>query len=239
MNDHPRAADPAGQFGPATYADWRQSSLGEIVEDLEQRLVLRLAGDLQGRSVLDVGCGDGTLTLAFARGGAKSVVGCDIDPRMISRAAGRAAQENEQIVRYLVGDATRLPFVDQTFDLVTTITVLAFVADAEGAVREMARVLKPGGMLVIGELGKWSFWAARRRVRGWLGSRMWRAAAFRTAPRLRALVEAARLRVEHVSGAIFFPPYLPLASRLARWDATLGERTTLGAAFIAVKSRKE
>jgi ubiquinone/menaquinone biosynthesis C-methylase UbiE len=238
MNDHRRAADPAGQFGPATYAAWRRSSLGEIVEDLEQRLVFRLAGELHGRNVLDVGCGDGTLTLAFARGGAKSVVGCDIDPRMISRAASRAHEE-EQVVQYVVGDATHLPFVDQTFDLVTTITVLAFVADAEGSVREMARVLKPGGILVIGDLGKWSFWAARRRVRGWLGSRMWRVAAFRTAPGLRALVEAARLRVEHVSGAIFFPPYLPVAKQLARWDAILGERTTLGAAFIAVKSRKE
>jgi ubiquinone/menaquinone biosynthesis C-methylase UbiE len=186
-----------------------------------------------------VGGGDGTLTLAFARGGAKSVVGCDIDPRMISRAASRAAQDEVQVVHDLVGDATHLPFRDQSFDLVTTITVLAFVADAERAVREMARVLKPGGILIIGDLGKWSFWAARRRVRGWLGSRMWRAAAFRTAPQLNALVEAAQQRVDHVSGAIFFPPYLPLARRLARWDATLGERTTLGAAFIAVKSRKE
>jgi ubiquinone/menaquinone biosynthesis C-methylase UbiE len=238
MNDRRQPAGPAGRFGPTIYAAWRKSSLGEITEDLEQRLLLRLAGELHGRNVLDVGCGDGTLTLAFARGGAASVVGCDIDPRMISRAISRALKEH-QALHYTVADGVHLPFADQSFDLVTAITVLAFVRDAERMVREMARALKPGGSLLIGDLGKWSFWAARRRVRGWLGSKMWRTATFRTATQLRGLVQSAELRVEHVSGAIFFPPYLPLARLLAPWDSALGERTTLGAAFVVIQSRKE
>lgn len=237
MTDRRQPTDPAGQFGPQTYAAWRESSLGEITEDLERRLLLRLAGELHGRNVLDAGCGDGTLTLAFAHGGATSVVGCDIDPRMISRAISRATQA-EQTIHYTVADAVCLPFADQSFDLVTAITILAFVPDTETVVREMARVLKPGGSLIIGELGKWSFWAVRRRVRGWLGSKTWRAATFRTATQLRGLVQSAQLRVEHVSGAIFFPPYTPLARLLSPWDAALGERTTVGAAFVAVQSRK-
>jgi ubiquinone/menaquinone biosynthesis C-methylase UbiE len=238
MEDRRQPTGPAGQFGPGVYATWRESSLGEITEDLEQRLLLRLAGDLHGRNVLDVGCGDGTLTLAFVRGGAASVVGCDIDPRMISRAVRRAMQE-EQAPYYAVADTVHLPFADRSFDLVTVITVLAFVHDTEGAVREMARVLRPGGSLIIGDLAKWNSWAARRRVRGWLGAKMWRAATFRTATQLRGLVRSAQLRVEHVSGAIFFPPWLPLARLLAPWDAPLGELTTQGAAFVAVRSRKE
>jgi len=237
MPDRPPPVARAGQFGPGVYSAWRASSLGEIVEALEQRLLLRLAGDLRGRAVLDVGCGDGTLTLAFARAGAAPVAGCDIDPRMISHAVVRAAQQH-QAVHYAVADALRLPFADRSFDLVTVVAVLAFVADAEGAVREIARVLKPGGHLVIGELGKWSLWAARRRVRGWLGSTTWRAATFKTAAQVRDLAQSAGLHVEHVSGAIFFPPWLPLARLLASWDAALGERTTLGAAFVAVRSRK-
>lgn len=228
---------PSGQFGPAVYSAWRASSLGEIVDDLEQRLLLRLAGDLRRRAVLDVGCGDGVLTLAFARAGAASVAGCDVDPRMIVRAIGRATQQ-QQVVQYAVADALRLPFADSSFDLVTVVAVLAFVPNAEGAIREMARVLKPGGLLIIGELGRWSPWAARRRVRGWLGSASWRAATFRTAAQISGLAQSAGLRVEHVSGAIFFPPWLALARLLAPWDAVLGERTTLGAAFVAVRSRK-
>ena len=238
MNDRRQSDDPAGRFGPGIYAAWRESPLGEITENLEQRLLLRLAGELHGRSVLDVGCGDGTLALAFARRDAASVVGCDVDPRMISRAVNRATQE-QQAVHYAVANALHLPFADQNFDLVTAITVLAFIPEPETAVREMAHVLKPGGSLLIGDLGKWSFWAARRRVRGWLGSKMWRAATFRTATQLRKLAQSAQLRVEHVSGAIFFPPYLPLARLLAPWDAALGERTTLGAAFVVIQSRKE
>jgi SAM-dependent methyltransferase len=237
MPDCPPPVGPSGQFGPGVYSAWRASSLGEIVDDLEQQLLLRLAGDLRRRAVLDVGCGDGALTLAFARAGAASVAGCDIDPRMISRAIGRAT-EQRQVVQYAVANGLRLPFADLSFDLVTVITVLAFVPDAEGAVREMARVLKPGGVLIIGELGRWSLWAARRRVRGWLGSTTWRAAGFRTAAQVHDLAQSAGLSVEHVSGAIFFPPWLALARLLAPWDAVLGERTTLGAAFVAVRSRK-
>jgi ubiquinone/menaquinone biosynthesis C-methylase UbiE len=196
-----------------------------------------LAGDLRRRAVLDVGCGDGALTLAFARAGAASVTGCDVDPRMIFRAIGRATQQ-QQVAQYAVADALGLPFADRSFDLVTVVAALAFVPNAEGAIREMARVLKPGGLLIIGELGSWSLWAARRRVRGWLGSTTWRAATFRTAALVSDLAQSAGLPVEHVSGAIFFPPWLALARLFAPWDAVLGERTTLGAAFVAVRSRK-
>ena len=82
------AATPpsAGQFGPDIYAAWHLSSLGEITDALELRLILRLVGPLQGQSVLDVGCGDGTLALVYARRGAGRVSGCDPDPRMIDRA---------------------------------------------------------------------------------------------------------------------------------------------------------
>ena len=58
------------------------------------------------------------------------------------------------------------------------------------ALREIARVLNPGGRLVIGDLGKWSLWAASRRIRGWYGAEMWRAARFRSAGELRRLIRA-------------------------------------------------
>ena len=103
-------------------------------------------------------------------------------------AAARRRTEIEGTQLHLVeGQAERLPFNDAAFDRVVAVTVLCFVRDAERAIMEMARVLKPGGRLVIGELGRWSLWAAHRRIRGWLGDPTWRAAMFRTAAELREL----------------------------------------------------
>ncbi len=112
-------------------------------------------------------------------------------------------------------------------------TVLCFVPDAKAAVREMARALRPGGRLVLGELGRWSLWASTRRVRGWLGSPTWKAARFRDAGELRKLAEAAGLTVTATRGAIFYPPAGWLARVMAPVDPWLGRRTTIGAAFIA------
>ena len=233
------AATPpsAGQFGPDIYAAWHLSSLGEITDALELRLILRLVGPLQGQSVLDVGCGDGTLALVYARRGAGRVSGCDPDPRMIDRARALAACR-EPSISLAVARSQGLPYADHSFDVVTCITVLAFVPDAEIAIREMARVLRPGGRLVIGDLGKWSCWAVRRRVRGWLGATLWRAAHFRTANGLARIVKSVGLSVGEINGAIFFPPWTPLARLMAPFDSALGKITTLGAAFVAVKATK-
>ena len=150
--------------------------------------------------------------------------------------ACRAAAELQ--LDLAVASALALPFPDNSFDVVTCITVLTFVADPAAAIREMARVLRPGGRLVIGDLNRWSVWAARRRIRGWLGAQLWRAAQFRTARELTALTRRAGLQPGSVRGAIFFPPWTAAARWMAPADARLGMVTTLGAAFVAVQAGK-
>ena len=226
-----------GQFGPETYGAWRRSSLGEITDALELHLILELAGPLKGLSVLDVGCGDGRLALDLLQHGAGHACGCDPDPRMVARAQDQTRCRNHHI-GLTAARAQALPYPDQSFDVVTCITILSFVSDPEIAIREMARVLRHGGRLVLGDLGKWSYWAARRRIRGWLGATLWREARFRSANELAATIRSVGLTVHAIRGAIFFPPWAPLARLMAPFDLPLGRAMTVGAAFVAVQATK-
>ena len=150
-----------------SYARWRSSRLGQITDALEQQLLIELLGPVADRKLLDVGCSDGALASELARRGA-IVTGLDADPAMIAAAKRRTEIEATQL-HLVEGHAERLPFDDVVFDFVVAVTVLCFVRDAERAVMQMARVLRPGGRLVIGDLGRWNLWAVHRRIRGWLG----------------------------------------------------------------------
>ena len=219
-----------------SYAKWRSSRLGRITDALEQQLLFELLGSVADKTLLDVGCGDGALASELVRRGA-IITGLDADPVMIAAARRRTEIEDTQL-HLVEGQAERLPFNDAAFDFVVAVTVLCFVRDAERALMEMARVLKPGGRLVIGELGRWNLWAAHRRIRGWLGDPTWRTAMFRTATELRGLVRSAGLDVGEIRGAVHYPPCGAAARVLAAIDLWLGRRMTFGAAFIAVSATK-
>lgn len=228
--------DSANGLDPDSYREWRSTPLGAITEAAEQALVFRLAGPLTGLRVLDAGCGDGAYAMAAAKQGAR-VSAVDTSPRMIEAARQRAAEAGLHI-EFQVADAAALPLQNGSFDAVFAVTVLCFVPDARAAIREMSRVLAPGGRLVLGELGRWSLWAALRRIRAWLGSRIWRSATFRTAQQLQALVSEAGLIPERVGGAIFYPPFGIAARLIAPIEPWLSAWTTVGAAFVAVAAIK-
>ncbi|MBI4264709.1 MAG: class I SAM-dependent methyltransferase [Acidobacteria bacterium] len=228
--------EPAIATGPKTYEQWRGTTLGHITDILEQQCIVDLMGPVQGRCALDLGCGDGVLTATLAERGARAI-GVDADRTMLDVAIARRGRGDRP--QYVEGRIETLPFPDSRFDVVVVVTVLCLVTDRTAAIREAARVLRPGGRLVIGELGRWSVWAARRRVRAWLGSTLWRSARFTTATELSRLVERAGLTVEAVRGAVYYPPIFMLARLLAPLDRWLGSRTTAGAAFIAVAAVKE
>jgi SAM-dependent methyltransferase len=113
----------------------------------------RLAFD-QVRNVLDVGCGIGhwAQTLACALPRETTVIGVDRDPFWIDKATERArAREISHRFEYRVSDAQALPFPDASFDLVTSQTLLIHLANPGAVIAEMARVTRPGGLVLAAE----------------------------------------------------------------------------------------
>lgn len=216
----------------SAYARWRGTTLGRITEAIEVEAVLAATGDVRGRRLLDVGTGDGTYAIEAARRGAR-VTGIDVAPEMLDAARARAASAGVA-PSLLPGRAEELPFADAAFDVVTAVTVLCFVEDAGRAVREMARVLAPGGRLVLGELGRHSVWAVERRVRGWLGSRTWRRARFWSRRELTALARGAGLDVVRVRGCVHYPPAGAAARVGAPVDPLLARVHAPGAALLVL-----
>jgi len=108
---------------------------------------LDLLGVRPGTRVLDVGCGVGRLVLRMARRGCR-VTGVEL-MRPDLRRARRLLQEARQQAELIEGDGGRLPFADESFDFVSCTETLEHVADYGLALRELARVLRSGGRLVV------------------------------------------------------------------------------------------
>jgi SAM-dependent methyltransferase len=96
-------------------------------------------------SVLDAGCGPGNLVPALAR--YRRLCAMDASPRMLHIARANSAEVSN--VAYQVGSIDSLPYGDATFDLVCSAGVIEYLRDWERALREMHRVLRPGGMLIL------------------------------------------------------------------------------------------
>jgi len=103
-----------------------------------------------GMTLLDCGCGPGAITLGLAEVVAPSqVVGVDREPSMVERACTLSKERQVAHVRFQVGDICDLPFPASSFDAVFTCAVLEHLEDPVQALREIGRVLTPGGIVGV------------------------------------------------------------------------------------------
>uniref|UniRef100_A0A7S4K3P3 Methyltransferase type 11 domain-containing protein n=1 Tax=Odontella aurita TaxID=265563 RepID=A0A7S4K3P3_9STRA len=231
---------PTPELTPEIYAKWRESKLGNLTESIERGLMLELVGDdLTGKSILEIGCGDGNLVVELSKAthGLGKMTAVDASNAMIEAAKSRASEHRAEVT-FSAAIAQDLPFDDMQFDLVVAQTILCFIKDPLPVFREISRVLRPGGTIVIGELGKWSTWALERRLKAMRGSSLWKKGVFRTAEELKGLALSAGLLPSRISGAVYYPRYLPLARLLSPYDHIFSRISTVGAAFLAMKASK-
>ncbi|WP_194756741.1 bifunctional demethylmenaquinone methyltransferase/2-methoxy-6-polyprenyl-1,4-benzoquinol methylase UbiE [Aliidiomarina indica] len=127
------------------------------IHRLWKRFTIDCSGVRRGQKVLDLAGGTGDLAAKFSRmvGPEGEVVLADINESMLQ--VGRDKLRDMGIVgnvRYVQADAEKLPFPDDTFDLITIAFGLRNVTDKDAALRSMLRVLKPGGRLLVLEFSK-------------------------------------------------------------------------------------
>ncbi|HLG00501.1 MAG TPA: class I SAM-dependent methyltransferase [Acidimicrobiia bacterium] len=210
-----------------TYDRWFETRWGRYAFEVEARSVIGELGTPTPGLVLDAGCGTGRLGELLEAHGA-AVVGVDIDPGMLVVASQRLAGPR------VLADLHRLPFRDGAFAASVAVTVLCFAGDPTSVLSEVARVTRPGGRLVVGELNPRSPWGLgyRRRFR----EPPWRGARFLTRRRLLGL--GARPGRARVRGALFAPRAIPGLSRLGPLLETAGRLAPgLGAFQVLVVER--
>lgn len=140
-----------------TYERHRRPNDGDgyhaLVDDLEVELCQRYGA---GKDILECGCGTG-LILERLAGFAKKAVGIDLSPGMLDLARDRGLDVHE-------GSVTKLPFDDASFDVTCSFKVLAHVPDIGRAIAEMARVTRPGGVILAEFYNPWSFRGLAKRL---------------------------------------------------------------------------
>jgi ubiquinone/menaquinone biosynthesis C-methylase UbiE len=223
----------------AAYERWYATPLGQLVDRVEKEAVWTLLPELQRRRVLEVGCGTGNISLELACRGAQ-VVGLDASGPMLAAGQdkGRRQGFSLTLIQGLAGD---LPFPEAVFDGVISILALDFIPDRPGALREMVRVLRPGGFLVLALLNRYSLWTLKRMLRSCIKPSFWRGVQFITPRALQRLLASHPDLVEiRHRRAVYFPPLahpglLPYYPNMERLGQNLHLPT---GAFLVAAARK-
>ncbi len=151
------SAPPMQQIKDSMRATWMAGDFGVVARTISagaEAFIDRL-NIPAGAHVLDIACGTGNLAIPAARKGA-IVTGVDIATNLLVQARERAAAEG-LTVTFDEGDAEQLPYADASFDIVVTMFGAMFAPRPELVAAELARVLKPGGLLAMANWNPASF----------------------------------------------------------------------------------
>jgi demethylmenaquinone methyltransferase / 2-methoxy-6-polyprenyl-1,4-benzoquinol methylase len=159
--DREKSQKVRGMFAAIAHAYDLNNRLHSLGRDQAWRKFAVKAAQIKpGDRVLDIACGTGDLSEAFARSAASIVVGADFTPQMLDVARTKAARLLPSVaakLHYQEADAQKLPFADASFDVVSIAFGIRNVERPAQAIAEFRRVLKPSGRLIILEFDRPTF----------------------------------------------------------------------------------
>ena len=206
----------------ASRYDRANTVLSGGIHHLWRRRAVRKSLVCPGDKVLDCATGTGDLAIAFRRNGA-TVIGTDFVEEMLE-----VARRKEPRIEFRKADAMALPFDDNTFDVSSIAFGIRNVADAAKAIAEMARVVRPGGRVVVLEFGQ---------PRGAFGP-LYKLYSRHVLPRIGGLLTGDRAAYHYLeSSAAKFPSgeaFVALMKQSAQFQSVTFEPLTFGIAYLYV-----
>lgn len=220
-----------------SYDKWYRTKAGFQIDRIEKEAVFSFIHPQAGLTALDIGCGTGNYSILLAQKGLK-VTGIDISSRMLAKAKTKAAEENLDI-NFIRASAEKLLFADNYFDIVLSVSAFEFFPNLQPALLEAHRVLKPGGRLVVGVIGRDSAWGryymqkARRDPHS-----VFSRARFYTVEELKNAMPGKNIRTKAV---LFVPPEFDfeLEEMVEELEAGAVKAGRTDGGFIVAASEKE
>jgi len=183
------------------YDPWYSTPIGSYVDAIEKEQVFSLMKEQKG-VILDLGCGTGNYTLALNRLEIKAI-GLDKSMEMLKIAIQKMSAP------FVLGDASVLPFKNQSLDSILSITLFEFLTYPEKTLSEIYRVLRPKGEIIIGTMNTFSAWFLFKRLKSIFKETAYRYARFYTINQLKILFKQAGFTNLTTRGVIYFPAFIP------------------------------
>lgn len=182
------------------YDSWFLTPVGEKVFKLELELLFKIVEPSKGMTMLDVGIGTGLFAMQFRNHGV-IVKGIDPSEKMLEIAKKRGFDAKK-------GFGENIPFGDNSFDIVLSMTSIEFSREPDKFMRELVRVTKPSGKVVVAVLNLLSFYGISRRIRGIFEESLFKNAHFYSYFELMHLLKK-YLKMVKINSSVFFNPSPP------------------------------
>lgn len=179
------------------YDKWFETPEGKVVKKFELQLLTEFIEPAKGKTMLEVGIGTGLFAMEFRKMG-MNISGVEPSEEMLKIAESRGFSVKQ-------GIGEKIPFEDDSFDMVLAMTSMEFSKTPSQFIKEMKRVAKPNGTIIVAVLNLLSLYGLERRIRGVFEKSVFTDAHFYTYWELKKLLSTF-LKDVKVSSSVFTPP---------------------------------